>query len=386
MAYSYGSNLLIDEAPLTLQPSLAVVFGLNQAIFLQQLQYWLKYSNHVHNNRKWVYNTYKSWQEQLPFLSLSTIRRIIEDLKDKGIIITSNFNSKAMDRTIWYTIDYDVVQKYVAEKTANIRKESSKDKYVNPETGEEISPDSVPDELKLPLTKNPYEAPKNPFEDDEQSDVSNMSISSVQNEQMERTQFLSPFVQNDTPSAQIEQMNISNLNTPCVQSEHTHLSKLDTAIPLEYTEEYKHKNTTTKESQPQSYPQVASEDDVVVVLKNKFPVEYQLSQDAKVDPKTVLLALNTFAQNRVKRYLEWTRDYVKFKPTTNPTGLFLTAIKSSYNIDYFEHNDIIHPLVPPEVIAATEREMVAQIEQESKTCPPITPDNPLYKYLENRQG
>lgn len=384
MAYSYGSNLLIDEAPLTLQPSLAMVFGLNQAIFLQQLQYWLKYSNHVHNERKWVYNTYKSWQEQLPFLSVSTIRRIIEDLKEKGIIITSNFNTKAMDRTIWYTIDYDVVQKYVTEKTAKIRKENSKDKYINPETGEEISPDSVPDELKLPLTKNPYETPKNPFEDDEQSDLSNMSSSSAQNEQMVKSQYLSPFVQNDTPSAQNEQMNLSNLNTPCVQPEHSHVSNLDTAIPLEYTKDYKQKITTTKEPQPQSYPQAASEDDVVV-LKNNFPVEYQLSLAAKVAPKTVLIALNTFAQNRVKHYLEWTRDYVKYKPTTNPTGLFITALKSGYNIDFFRHSNAIDPLVPPEVIAATEKEMEAQIELDRKEGPPITPDSPFYKYLD-RQG
>ena len=36
------SNLLIEEPPLQVLPSLALAVGLNEAIILQQMHYWLK--------------------------------------------------------------------------------------------------------------------------------------------------------------------------------------------------------------------------------------------------------------------------------------------------------------------------------------------------------
>ena len=38
------SNLLLNEVPLMCQPSLATKIGLNEAIFIQQLHYWLNRS------------------------------------------------------------------------------------------------------------------------------------------------------------------------------------------------------------------------------------------------------------------------------------------------------------------------------------------------------
>ena len=36
------SNLLINESPLQVLPTLATYIGLNEAIFLQQVHYWLR--------------------------------------------------------------------------------------------------------------------------------------------------------------------------------------------------------------------------------------------------------------------------------------------------------------------------------------------------------
>ena len=43
------------------------------------------------------------------FLSrlLRKIKRALKNLEEKGIIITGNFNKLKMDRTKWYTIDYE---------------------------------------------------------------------------------------------------------------------------------------------------------------------------------------------------------------------------------------------------------------------------------------
>jgi uncharacterized phage protein (TIGR02220 family) len=104
------SNLLIGEKPLMVIPALAVKIGLNEALVLQQIHYWVKSSKHVIEGRKWIYNTYKAWQLQFPFWSESTIKRTIHSLEDQGLIITGNWNHSKMDKTKWYTIDYERVE------------------------------------------------------------------------------------------------------------------------------------------------------------------------------------------------------------------------------------------------------------------------------------
>lgn len=102
-------TLLFNEPPLVVSPTLAEAIGLNEAIVLQQLHYWLQKSDHLHEGRKWIYNTYTQWVEQFPFWSETTIKRTITSLESKGYIITGNFNRAGFDRTKWYSINYDLV-------------------------------------------------------------------------------------------------------------------------------------------------------------------------------------------------------------------------------------------------------------------------------------
>ena len=75
------SKLLIHDKPIMILPSLSQKIGLNEAIILQQIHYWLVSSQHEKEGRKWVYNTYKEWQLQMPFWSESTIKRTIKSLE-----------------------------------------------------------------------------------------------------------------------------------------------------------------------------------------------------------------------------------------------------------------------------------------------------------------
>ena len=54
-------NYLINEPPLVLLPSLATAIGLNEALMLQQIQYWLSRSDKEIDGRYWIYNTYEAW-------------------------------------------------------------------------------------------------------------------------------------------------------------------------------------------------------------------------------------------------------------------------------------------------------------------------------------
>ena len=103
-------SYLVEEPPLLVLPTLAHAIGLNEAILLQQIQYWLTKSGKLRDGRQWVWNSAGEWQRQFPFWSTNTIRRTINNLRDQGLIDTSSaFNKMPMDRTLWYTINYDKV-------------------------------------------------------------------------------------------------------------------------------------------------------------------------------------------------------------------------------------------------------------------------------------
>ena len=105
------SKLLIYEPPLQALPSLAVAIGLNEALVLQQIHYWI--SNPTTKNKvdgkNWVYNTYEDWKKQFPFWSTRTIRTIFSSLKDKKLIIVGSYNEKRWHTRKWYTIDYNAL-------------------------------------------------------------------------------------------------------------------------------------------------------------------------------------------------------------------------------------------------------------------------------------
>lgn len=104
------SKLLIDEAPLQVLPSLAKEIGLNEAIILQQVHYWITdkekrrdKKSHI-DGKYWVYNSYPEWRQQFPFWSDDTIYRAVKNLESRGLLVSMQTNS--YDRRKWYTIDY----------------------------------------------------------------------------------------------------------------------------------------------------------------------------------------------------------------------------------------------------------------------------------------
>ena len=103
------SKLLINEHPLQVLPSLAEHIGLNEAIIIQQLHYWLNNTKigKVVDGRKWMYNSVDSWGENFPFWSSNTIRRALGKLAKMGLIETrTDLNTAGFDRTKWYAINY----------------------------------------------------------------------------------------------------------------------------------------------------------------------------------------------------------------------------------------------------------------------------------------
>ena len=142
------SKLLIDQPPLQVLPKLAVKLGLNEAIILQQLHYWLERSVNIREDRKWIYNDYSAWQEQFPFWSESTIKRTFLSLEKLGIVVSKQFEKytsdyKRRNRRKWYTIDY--------VKFAEFENEEKEKAPVLPPIPEEVNltRSEVPEEVNL---------------------------------------------------------------------------------------------------------------------------------------------------------------------------------------------------------------------------------------------
>ena len=81
-------------------------YGVDEAIMVKSFQFWIRLNKankvNYHDKRYWTYNTNKSLTEYYPFWTEKQVRRIIESLVDKEILIKGNYNKIAYDRTIWY--------------------------------------------------------------------------------------------------------------------------------------------------------------------------------------------------------------------------------------------------------------------------------------------
>jgi DnaA-like protein len=113
-------TLLINEPPLQVLPTLAIKIGLNEAIILQQVHYWLnpRFNKNFFKGRYWVRNTYDQWQQQFPFWGEKTIRRAIGNLENAAILVS--FITREFKKVKYYTIDYARVETLQKQNLLNL--------------------------------------------------------------------------------------------------------------------------------------------------------------------------------------------------------------------------------------------------------------------------
>lgn len=107
-------SLVIEESPLAVLPGLATKIGVNGALILQQIHYWLEKSKHMIDGCRWIYNSYESWHQQFPFLSLKTIKRAVAELRALQLLRVERFQKHRWNQTNWYTIDYERLEALVS--------------------------------------------------------------------------------------------------------------------------------------------------------------------------------------------------------------------------------------------------------------------------------
>ena len=178
-------GLLFDEHPLVLSPTLATELGnLNEAVFVQQLHYWLEIKKQMGKNfidgRYWIYNSVDEWLKQFPWLSSATLRRTIDNLVKKGFVIKGNFNQKKIDHTIWYSLNYEKIMeidkkiKRQKEEQARISLDASlsEEKFESPQTVENKDFSRIAQNEQIELSE-----PANRIAQNEQIELLKMSKS-----------------------------------------------------------------------------------------------------------------------------------------------------------------------------------------------------------------
>lgn len=99
--------------------SLVQAVGSDRAFVLQQIWFFTDPGGRPNENNLidgyyWVHKTIKQWREdELPWMSRSTIQRCLADLKDWGLIVATNkFNLTRWDKTIWYRVDHEALDRF----------------------------------------------------------------------------------------------------------------------------------------------------------------------------------------------------------------------------------------------------------------------------------
>jgi hypothetical protein len=99
--------MLLWERPVHFSPSLACLLGLNEALVLQLLHRKVVSEGVTieGGDARWYVATAEDWGRELPFFSLSTLRRTLRGMRDKGIVQVRRLGPEGNA----YRIDYDAL-------------------------------------------------------------------------------------------------------------------------------------------------------------------------------------------------------------------------------------------------------------------------------------
>lgn len=110
------TKIISSEKPLVIPPQLATKIGRWEALILQQIHHHCQHSKHVIDGAKWFWKTLKDWAEEIPFISLGTIRRAIANLRDMGLILVERHSAKkTCYQANWYKPNYDAIRSLLAD-------------------------------------------------------------------------------------------------------------------------------------------------------------------------------------------------------------------------------------------------------------------------------
>lgn len=102
---------------------IACKYGLDVAVFVHNIVFWTEKNaanrNNFHDGRYWTHNSLDAFAALYPLWSRDQIKRIIAKCKEKGLLLTGDFNENPYDRTKWYSPSDELLRFYDIEITSD---------------------------------------------------------------------------------------------------------------------------------------------------------------------------------------------------------------------------------------------------------------------------
>ena len=101
---------MITTATCTYDPEVAEEYGLEEAILLKNFDLWTSPDKENPNDRKyfsgryWICVSLKELHAIFYHMSISTIRRTLDNLLDEGLLMKDNFNPNPLEKILWYAL------------------------------------------------------------------------------------------------------------------------------------------------------------------------------------------------------------------------------------------------------------------------------------------
>lgn len=94
---------------------LATLYGVNEAVILTNIIFWLRKNIKNDNNYKsgyyWTFNSVTSFSELFPEFTDRQIQYALGKLEKCGVIVAGKFNKRKYDKTKWYRLG-NIIQRY----------------------------------------------------------------------------------------------------------------------------------------------------------------------------------------------------------------------------------------------------------------------------------
>lgn len=95
---------------------LAQKYGVPEAIFVHRLQHWVRENalndRNYRDGHYWTYDTMNALMKIFPWWTRRQLQGIIARCKEKGLLLTAEYNEDRRDRTTWYTVTEAVIVAY----------------------------------------------------------------------------------------------------------------------------------------------------------------------------------------------------------------------------------------------------------------------------------
>lgn len=119
----------------TFNYEIAVEYGSDEAIMIKNFLFWIEKNRqrqiNFYDARTWTYNSIDSFAALFAFWTKKQVRRILNSLIKKGVLIKGNYNKIAYDRTNWYAFKDENQWFNLPANTSQTRENSDLPKWEN---------------------------------------------------------------------------------------------------------------------------------------------------------------------------------------------------------------------------------------------------------------